>query len=213
MATTNLNNIHLAPGDIWVTSDLTAAPAGGGDLNDPTSSSLMTFTSGYGAPSTSASPAWRYVGFTNGPATLAFRPTYYMVETEQAFAEVLVVPTAEEATLTFTMQEADYRNLAISMGQATTEVNAGAPVNNALFVGGQSEVNLQVVCMLSKKRSSIGGYFVSTLYQAYSNDGANLNFERRAEQKNPVTMRCLADTTRPIGDQLFQVVDYAADPA
>lgn len=209
---TNVSNIHLAPGDIWVTTDLTAAPAGGGDLSDPTTSSLMTFTTGYGAPSTASSPAWRYVGFTNGPATLAFRPTYYMVETEQAFAEVLVVPTAEEATMTFTMQEADYRNLALSMGQATTEVNAGAPVNTALFVGGKASVNLQCVSMLSRKRTG-AGYFASTLYQSYSNDGASLNWERRAEQRNPVTMRCLADTTRPVGDQLFQVVDYVADPA
>jgi hypothetical protein len=209
---TNVSNIHLAPGDIWVTSDLTAAPTGGVDLSDPTSSDLMTFASGYSAPGTTASPAWRYVGFTNGAATLAFRPTYYMVETEQAFAEVLVVPTAEEATLAFVMQEADYRNFAISMGQATTEVNAGAPVNTALFVGGKADVNLQVIAMLSRKRTG-AGYFVATLYQAYSNDGSSINFERRAEARNPVTMRCLADTTRPVGDQLFQVVDYVADPA
>lgn len=212
MATTTVNNIHLAPGDIWVTSDLTAAPTAGGDLDDPTTSSLMTFTSGYGAPATAASPAWRYVGFTNGPATLAFRPTYYMVETEQAFAEVLAVPTAEEATLTFTMQESDYRNLALSMGQATTEVNASPPINTALFVGGTAVVNLQCVSMLSRKRTG-PGYFAATLYQSYSNDGANLNWERRAEQRNPVTMRCLAATQRPVGDQLFQVVDYVADPA
>lgn len=209
---TNVSAIHLSPGDIWTTTDLTAAPAKGVDLNDPTTSALMTFSSGFAGPSTTASPAWRYVGFTNGPATLAFRPTYYMVETEQAFAEVLVVPTAEEATLTFTMQEADYRNLALSLGQATTEVNAGAPVNTALFVGGKSSVNLQCVTMLSRKRTATG-YFVSTLYQAYSNDGASLNWERRAEQRNPVTMRCLADTTRPVGDQLFQIVDYVANPA
>lgn len=209
---TDVTKIHLSPGDIWVTPDLTAAPAKGGDMQDPTSSSLMTFTAGFAAPSTTASPSWRYVGFTTGASVLNFRPTYYMVETEQAFAEVLVVPTAEEATMAFTMQEADYRNLALSMGQATTEVNAGAPVNNAVFVGGKSNVNLQCLSFLSQHRSGTG-YFVGTLYQCYSNDGASLNWERRAEMRNAVSMRTLADTTRPVGDQLFQLVDYAANPS
>jgi hypothetical protein len=204
--------IHLAPGDVWVTPDLTAAPTKGVDLLDPTSSSLMTFTTGFGAPNTTANPAWRYVGFTNGPAVLQFRPTYYMVETEQAFAEVLVVPTAEEATFSMTMQEADYRNLALSMGQGTTEVNVSAPANNAIFVGGKASVNLNVVTFLSRHRTGVG-YFVGTLYQSYSNDGAALNWERRAEQRNAVTMRCLADTSRPVGDQLFQLADYAANPS
>lgn len=206
------SKIHLGPGDVWVTSDLTAAPTAGGDLNDPTSSSLMTMASGFTAPSTSASPSWRYVGFTNGPATLTYRPTFYMVETEQAFAEVITTPTAEEATLAATLLEADYRNLSVGMALATTEVNAGAPVNNAVFVGGKTAVNLNVVVMLSRKRSGTG-YFLLTLYQAYSQEGVSLGFVRREEMKIAVTLRCLANATRPVGDQLFQLVDYAANPA
>lgn len=203
--------IHLGPGDVWVTSDLAAAPAKGGDLNDPTSSSLMAFTSNYAAPSTAATPAWRNVGFTNGPATLTYRPTYYMVETEQAFAEVLVVPTTEEATLACTMQEMDYRNMLIALGQGTSEVNVGPPANNAIFVGGKANVALFVFVLLSRKRTGVG-YFVSTIYQTYSSEGAPINFERRAETRLPLTMRSLADATRPVGDQLFQIVEYPANP-
>src|SRR5688572_28998135 len=113
----DVTKIHLSPGDMWVTSDLTAAPTKGVDLNDPTTSSLMAMTTGFALPSTAANPAWRYVGFTNGPATLTYRPTYYMVETEQAFAEVITTPTAEEATLGFTLLESDYRNLSLGMSQ------------------------------------------------------------------------------------------------
>lgn len=203
--------IHLAPGDIWVTSDLTAAPAKGVDLNDPTTSAVMAMLTGYTAPSTTASPSWRYVGFTNGPATLTYRPTYYMVQTEQAFAEVITVPTAEEATLGFVLLESDYKNLAVGIGQGTTKVTGGGTPNNAIFVGGKSLVALSVVVMVSKHRSGVG-YYISTLYQAYSDGGVALNFERRAETRIGVTMRSLADATRPVGDQLFQLADYAANP-
>jgi hypothetical protein len=204
--------IHIGPGDIFVTSDLTAVPLSGVDKNDPTSSGLMAMTTNYAAPSTVASPAWRNVGFTNGPATLTYRPTYYMVETEQAFAEVVTTPTSEEATLGFTMLEAEYKNLAVTMGQGTTHIVTGPPVQNAIHVGGKATVNLSVLVMNSRKRSGTG-YYLTTIYQGYSNEGANFNFERRAELRQPVTVRMLADATRPVGDQLFQFIEYPANPA
>jgi hypothetical protein len=126
------SKIHIGPGDVWVTSDLTAVPTSGADKTDPTSSGLASMASGFTAPSMTANPSWRNVGFTNGPATLTYRPTYYSVESEQAFAEIVTTPTAEEASLGFTMLEADYRNLAITMGQGTTHVVTGPPVQNAI---------------------------------------------------------------------------------
>ena len=208
----DVTKIHLGPGDVWVTPDTTLGPPTKGvNMSDPTTSALMAFTTNFASPSTSPSPAWRNVGFTNGPATLTYRPTYYMVETEQAFAEVIVVPTTEEATLACTMQELDYQNMLIALGQATSKVTVGPPASNALFLGGKSNVNLATFCLLSRKRTGIG-YFVSTLYQAYSSEGAPLNFERRAETRLPLTMRVLADATRPVGDQLFQIVEYPANP-
>lgn len=208
----DVSKVHIGAGDLWFTSDLTAAPTKGVDLSDPTSSSVMTMASGFTAPSTAASPSWRYGGATQGPSTLTYRPTYYMVESEQAFSEIITTPTAEEATLGFTLLESDYRNLVLGMSQATPEVNAGAPVNNAIFVGGKTSVTLNVVVLCSRKRSGTG-YFLLTLYQAYSAEGSTLSFARREEMRIPVTLRALADATRPVGDQLYQLVDFAANPA
>jgi hypothetical protein len=206
------SKVHIGPGDVWVTSDLTAVPAAGGDLSDPTSSSLMAMASGFTQPTTAANPSWRYVGATQNVATLTYRPTFYMVESEQAFAPIITTPTAEEATVAFTMLEADYRNLALGMSQATTEVNAGAPVNNAIFVGGKTTVTQNVVVLCSRKRSGTG-YFLLTVYQAYSAEGVALPFARREEMRIAATLNALADATRPVGDQLFQLVDYAANPS
>jgi hypothetical protein len=135
-----------------------------------------------------------------------------MVETEQAFAEVITVPTSEESTLAFTMQEMSYQNIASAWTQGTTEVNVGPPANNAIFVGGKPTVTPQLVVLNSRKRSGTG-YFILSLYQGYSSEGAAINFERRAESRIPATIRCLSSTDRPQGDQLFQIADYAANPA
>lgn len=202
---TDVNKVHIGQGDIWVGG---TPPAAGGNPLDPTTSTINTATTAF-AGITSGGVQ---VGFTNGAATLTYRPTYYMVETEQAFAEVITVPTAEEATIGFTMQEITYVNLATAIQQGTTMVNAGIPVNNTVFVGGRPTVTPQLVVLLSKKRSGVG-YFLTSIYTAYSTDGITMNWERRAESRIPVVMRALSATNRPQGDQLFQIADFAANPA
>lgn len=202
---TDVTKIHIGQGEIWIGG---TAPAAGGDPNDPTTSTVNTMTSGFAAPTSGGT----YVGFTNGPATLSYRPTFYSVETEQAFSEVIVTPTAEEAMLEFTMLEASYQNLSHALTQGTTGVDAGPPASNTIFVGSKATMTYPVLAMSSRKRTGVG-YYLLTMYQVYSMEGASLNFERRAETQNGVQMKCLADTTRPIGDQLFQLAEFPADPA
>lgn len=198
---TNKAYVQIGQGDIWLGG---TPPAAGGDPTDPTTSALNSMLTAFTAP-TSGGTA---VGFTNGPAGLVFKPTYYMVETEQAFSEIMVVPTAEEASVDFTMLETSYLNLNKSMGQATSHVGAGF---NANHVGGKGAVSTGMV-VLNARKTTLVGYYILTVYQAYSMDGVSLNFERRKETMNKVVMRALADTTRPVGDQLFQLVEYTANP-
>jgi hypothetical protein len=163
---------------------------------------------GFAAP-TSGGTA---VGFTNGPANLSYKPTYYMVETEQAFAEVAVVPTGEEATLRFTALEVTYANIANAYGQVTTRVTTpGPPASNAVLVGSKATVSTKLAVMMSRKRSGTG-YYICTLYSAYSFAGAELPFVRREDTKIATELRALADLTRPVSDQLFQLVEYPANP-
>lgn len=198
---TNKAYVQIGEGNVWVGG---TAPTAGADPTDPTTSALNTMATNFTAP-TSGGTA---VGFTNGPATLSYKPTYYMVESEQAFAEILVVPTAEEASVGFTMLETSYQNLKTAMGQATSHIAAGV---NAVHVGGKGSVPFNVLVIAARKTSLVG-YYILTVYQTYSMDGADLNFERRKEMQNKVVMRALADTTRPVGDQLYQLAEYTANP-
>lgn len=205
MATADATKIHIGQGEIFLGG---TAPAAGADLNDPTSSSLNAATTAWEPVS-----GGTYVGFTNGPATLTYRPTFYMVETEQAFSEVVTSPTAEETTLAFTALQSTAANIQAGFSQATTETNAGPtpPANSAIFVGSKTAFTTQVVSLISRKRTA-AGYFILTIYKGYSAEGSALNFERRRETQVGITIRAQADLTRPVGDQLFQLVDYTANP-
>ena len=208
MPTPTVANIQIGHMDLWLGG---TPPTGGSDLTDPTAGTPSAFNTaavGYTAPTSGGT----YVGFTNGPATLAYRPTYYMVETEQAFAEVAVVPTGEESTLSFNAQEITLNNLKAAYGQATSRVVAGPPAANGIYVGSKPTVATQLAVGISRKQSGTG-YFILSIYRAYSFAGASVNFERRAESRIPTELRALADLTRPVGDQLFQLVEYPANPA
>ena len=205
---TDVTKIHIGQGEIWLGG---TPPTAGTDPNDPTGgtpSVLNSMTTNYAAPTSGGT----YVGFTNGPATLTYRPTFYMVETEQTLGEVLATPTAEETTLAFTMLEATYLNFSNAFNQGTTRTVVGPPAQNAVYVGSKGTFSTKLLVMMSRKISGTG-YYILTIYKAYSMEGATLNFERRAETRIAVTMKSLADTTRPIGDQLFQIVEYPANPA
>jgi hypothetical protein len=203
----NVQNIHIGQGEIWVGG---TAPTGGTDLTDPnagTPTALNTMATGFTGPTSGGT----YVGFTNGAATFSYKPTFYLVETEQAFAEVAIVPTAEEASLKFTALEVTYTNLATVLGQVTTRVTVGPPASSAIFGGSKSVVPTKVAVLMSRKKSGIG-YYILTLYSAYSFAGGDVPFARREDSKIATELRCLADLTRPVADQLFQFVDYPANP-
>lgn len=200
-----VGNIHIGQGEVWLGG---AAPAAGSDPTDPTAgtpSALNSMTSLYAAPTSGGT----YVGFTFGPATLTYRPTYYMVVTEQAYAEVIAIPTNEESILAFTALEQTYTNIAAAWGQATTRTTGGAQV---VYVGSKSVLTTKVAVLMSRKRSGVG-YYIATIYAAYSDQGAAVSFERRAESRLAISLRSLADVTRPTSDQLFQLAAYDANPA
>lgn len=199
-----VSNIHIGWGEVWTGG---TPPAAGSDPLDPTAGTpavLNTMITGYTGPTSGGA----YAGATQAPATLTYKPTYYMVEIEQAMAEVVTIPTAEEAALAFTMVEATYLNIATAFGQGTTRTTGGA---QAIYVGSKEVLATKVVVLMSRKRTGVG-YYILTIYSGYSMDGANLDFQRRQEQRLPVNMRALADVTRSKGDQLFQIVAYDANP-
>lgn len=208
MATPNVQNIQMGAGNIWVGG---TAPTAGTDPTDPTAGTPSALNAAADSAFSGPTSGGTYVGFTNGASNMAYRPTYYMVETEQAFAEVAVVPTGEEATLSFTALELTYLNIKNAFGQVVTRVVAGPPAANVVYVGSRPTVPVNVVTLIARKKSLVG-YFILTIYTGYSFSGATFNFERRADTKIPTEIRCLADLTRPEGDQLFQIVEYPANP-
>ena len=200
--------IHIGAGHIFIGG---TAPTAGTDPSSPTAGTPSALVSAADATFAGVSTGGVDVGSTNGAATFTYRPTFYQVMNEQAFAEVATVPTAEEASLAFGAQELTYQNIKTAFGQTVTRIVATGVLANVNYGGGLPTVPVATAVLLSRKRTGVG-YYIVCLYQAYSADGGAANFERRSETRMAVTLRALADGTRPVGDQLFQFVEYPANP-
>jgi hypothetical protein len=158
-----------------------------------------------------------YVGLTNGPASLEYKPEYKAVEIEQTYVEVEPRLVKESVTLKFKCALPTYQNLLLALQSATRLSVAGdgnTPNKEVLQVGGLIFSDPQTICLVSK----IGSYTDTamtpaphnlfewiTLYQAMSVDGLKLDYKRGETRMVEVTFTGYGDVSRPDGDQLFQL--------
>lgn len=145
------------------------------------------------------------VGSTIGESTVEYRPTIATVDIEQAFGGVAPRLTAEACTLKFTAGESTNANIKTAMQQATSTSDGG---HNYLTAGGKTGVTGQTVAIISKQADTPQYNWVC-VYNVVSMDGVSLSFKKSATRQIAITFTALADPTRSVGDQLFQVVEEA----
>lgn len=199
------SNIHIGRGEVWFGG---TPPAGGIDLTDPTSSAVNYMETAFTGPHSGGT----YGGATVAPATIVYKPTYYAVSVEQTLADVAVIPTAEETTVDLSLAELSAANIHTAWTQSTQKNQVSGTTYQAVFVGGKTALpSNPMVAIFSPRRTGVG-YYIATVYETYSMDGAPFTFDRRKETFLKVMLRSLAAVDRPIGDQIFQVVAYDANP-
>ncbi len=183
--------IHVGAGKIYIG---TIAPATG---TPPTRSA---HTSGVpSAPQT----GFIEVGHTDGESTFSYSSEIEDIMSEQAFGIVDSYATNQTASLTFTAQERTYNTLQMAFGgigssQVTT------PNADLFYAGGIFALLNRVVILTSPRRDNPAAFEVLTLYKAQSVEGIELPYSRTTPSRYKVTLRAVHDTTRNVGDQLFQ---------
>jgi hypothetical protein len=144
------------------------------------------------------------VGYTTGPATFTYKQTKNPISAEQSLNPVDVYVTSEEASLVFEAMERTYATLKIAFDNVPTVTAA----TYDLFYGGDStnlsSVYTTCVVLTSRRRGGGSAFEVLVLYKCYSVDGIQLGYTRTKESSYKVTMSALIDTTRTVGDRLFQ---------
>ena len=179
-------NVHVGPARIFmgVTNPASGIP--------PT---IMPHTAGVPTPGTE-------IGFTEGDTIFRKTKETGFINAEQAMGPIGSFLTSENVEVEFTALERVYATLQASFDNTGT-VNDGSKM---LFYGGGSQYSLrtQSVFLSSLRPNQAGKYEISLIYRAYSVTGYEIAYRKSGASSYRVTLRGLFDTTRSIGDQLYQ---------
>lgn len=180
-------NVHTGPGRIFLG---VTNPATG---NPPTA---MAHTAGVPTPGVE-------VGFTEGDMIFRKVKETGEINAEQAMGPIGVYLTAERVEVEFTALERVYSTL-----QAAFDNTAGQshPAGRMLFWGGGSQypIRTQSVFISSARPNQAGKYEISVIYKAYNVSGYEIAYRKAGASSFRITLRGLFDTSRAVGDQLYQ---------
>ncbi len=186
------NQIHVGPARIFidVTAPATAPSAG----TEPTWLPHLN-----GIPSTGVE-----VGATLGESVFTWTSEKTELQAEQVMGVLDMFISNQGATLTFTAEERTYQLLKHTFDNIFS-------VNNAQrmgFTGGGGGTILPIlyttIALTSGRRDIAGAYEVLVMYKCVSINAMPLTYSRVAPSNYAVQFRCLPDTTRTDGDQIFQ---------
>jgi hypothetical protein len=182
----NAANVHVGPARIFMG---VTNPATG---NPPTA---MAHTLGVPTPGVE-------VGFTEGDAIFRKTKETGEIMAEQAMGPIGVYLTREVVEIEFTALERVFSTLQAAFDN-TGSVNTGGRM---LFWGGGSQYSIrtQTVFMSSLRPNQASKYEISVLYRAYNVSGYEIAYRKSGASSFRITLRGLFDTTRTIGDQLYQ---------
>lgn len=182
------NEIHVGPANIYIG---TTAPASGAP---PT---WATHTNG--VPATGD-----HVGATLGEAIFTWTAEKEEITAEQVMGVLDMFITSQGGELTF---EAEERNVAL-MQKTFDNIGTIDDVTRSGFYGGGGGtiINIQytTIFLSSMRRDQAGKFEILFLYKCVSTAPMPLKYSRTGVSTYEVTFRCLPDTTRTEGDQIFQ---------
>lgn|SRR5574337_122133 len=163
-----------------------------------------------------------FIGSTIGQSQISYKPTFVDVQIETATATVEKVLNLEQASCMFAVAELTAENMQSTMpgsfwnqpiatvSTATDPLMPGQTTHK-LTVGGLRLVAPQCIAFIAPNRriglTGVGPYsYVMCGYNAVSIDGFQAPFQRAKETVWNANFELIADTSRTIGDQLFQFV-------
>jgi hypothetical protein len=180
------DNVHVGPARIFL------------GITNPASSippTWMTHTAGVPTPGTE-------VGYTDGDAVFRKSKETFEVNAEQALGPIAVGLTREVVEVEFVALERVYLTLQAAMDNVGTVNDA---TRMGFFGGGlQYALRTQTVFLSSPRPNQAGKYEISVIYKAYNVSPYEIGYRKGGASSLRMILRGLMDTSRVVGDQLFQ---------
>lgn len=182
----NANNIQIGPARLW----LGVTPPVG---TPPAAWALHT----NGVPSTGTE-----VGHTEGESSFMYKSDKMKITSEQGFGVVDLALIGEASELKFTAQERTALNLKTAFDAYGYESIAGGI---GIWGGGVGFVPLsQSIFLSSPRRDNPAKFETLLIYKGINDGGITIKWGRTAKSMLDITITPIVDSTRAVGDQLFQ---------
>ncbi len=156
--------------------------------------------------------AGSHIGGIVGPMALSSTPKFDEIRDDQHGAAIDAAFGSLETEIDFEVNEFFLDRLAkyFSSPLGTfTNVAAGAnPACKFLQIGSpqSSAMTFHPLLVTSPDRTAVGKYWAVQAYKAYLNSAIATSFQRNKAATWKLKFRCIADITRALTDQVYQVV-------
>lgn len=159
---------------------------------------------------------WTTTGFTLEPLTLNYSFEVFEVRIQQSMAVVRRTRQTEEAGFETVLAEHSATNLALALAGEATTTAAGAsqPAKQTFTVGGDPNLPVKMWGFEGDYPSETGDRFPirAYLWRGTAAEGGEVAYDREEVAGIPLNIMCLADTSKPKGQQLLKI-DRITAPA
>lgn len=147
------------------------------------------------------------LGCTTGGITIKYKYTKKDIFCDQTISAITAAITEETAEISCSMLETTLNQLHYVIQTATYLQNLG--VERKVAVGG-STVLTYFLLKLEIVSLTTGLLTTWTFFRVLSTSGIDINFDRDKPSEAKVTFTCFADTTKPVGYQMFSIREALA---
>lgn len=176
---------------------------------------ILIAPKGSALPPTNATPiawdvAWKEVGYTDKGVDLAYAPTVKDIMVDELLSPVQKILTAEKADISAVLSQATLANLKNAISAATLSTTVPGPTQVGLTQIGVGTGTLQEVMVGIEGLSPAGFWRMIIGYRAIAQASIKMSFARTDNTKFPLDLSLLADSSKAIGHQLFDIWDMTA---
>ncbi len=191
MTTFNSDDVLVTPGTVLYAPKGTALP----DESTVEYNSYVDWT------------GWTLLGYTTEPANFSYSYETFDVEVQQSASPIKTSKTTETLTLSFTLAQFDPDILALVMDGAATNTAAG-PGQKAFSevkAGGDTQLT-EYAFALEGYRTDLAGTKQPVrvfLHRGSLTMNGDISFDKAGVTQIPCQVTALADSTKPVGEQLL----------
>ena len=152
--------------------------------------------------------AWKHLGYTAESSRIGYNYDIFELEVEQTTQPVIQRKVRERFTLDFVLAQFQGESLALVTGGTATDTPAGVSQKGftKVVAGGDTNLNEYLFAIEGYRPDTNGDKQPVRIFvhRTTIRLNGNIQFSKNAGTTVPVQIAGLADTSKPVGQQLFE---------